>query len=158
MSSEERYGSLFRRAFEVLHGGQTEEEPVYRQAGETLEEFLARSRREALVPVLQALEGATPPQGMEEVHRLLLQAIRHAIEADAALVSQVRAYGCGDFQASMAHSQRVAELVAEGARLDRRLILALEERERQAPGTLASLGLAGLLPDRPGGHDSEEEE
>ena len=64
------------------------------------------------------------------------------MEADAALAAQVEAYRCGNFNDSVSHSDRLHAIVAESARLDRELILALRKAEGAAPGTLDALGIA----------------
>ena len=66
------------------------------------------------------------------------------MEADAALAAQVEAYRCGNFQGSISHSDRLHAIVAESARLDRDLILALRKVEQAAPGTLAALGIGEI--------------
>jgi hypothetical protein len=156
VSDPAAYGELFRRAYAVLHGGMADEGPpvLQRRPDQSLEEFLASSRREALEPLRRALESTSPPAGLEEAHRLLLAAIECALEADAALAAQVRAYGCGDYQTSLEHSQRAADLARRAVELDRSLIAALWRAEEAAPGILASLGLAQVLP-RDGGHSPQ---
>ncbi len=72
--------------------------------------------------------------------------LRGAREADAALAAQVEAYRCGNFTDSVSHSDRLHAIVAESARLDRDLILALRQAEGAAPGTLSALGIEGLTP------------
>ncbi len=148
MSDAARYGELFRRAYAALHGGAPDEEAAFvqRRSDESLEEFLARSRREALAPLRDALQAMTPPAGLDDAHRLLLEAIECALEADAALAAQVRAYGCGDYQQSIQHSERVAVLAQRAVEVDRELIRALWLAEEATPGTLAALGLVDVLP------------
>ena len=148
MTDTADYGELLRLAYATLHGSGPEgEAPLpQREAGETLEEFLARSRRQALTPLRQRLAATPPPPPLEEVHRLLLEAIDCSLAADAALAAQVRAYGCGDYRESIQHSERVADLARRAIELDRALIGALWRVEEAAPGTLAALGLAAVLP------------
>lgn len=147
MTDPAAYGDLFRQAYATLHGGLDEGVAMglQRRPDEPLEEFLARTRREALLPLLHDLQATPPPAGLEEAHRLLLAAIECAMEADAALAAQVRAYGCGDYQTSLEHSQRAADLARRAVELDRALIAALWRAEEAAPGTLASLGIAQVL-------------
>jgi hypothetical protein len=78
---------------------------------------------------------------VRKAHDILLRLLSNAAEAEEALLAQTDSYRCGQYEASVAHSERLHQLVAESARLDRELILALEEVERGAPGTLAALGL-----------------
>lgn len=138
-ASIEEYGSLFRQAFETLHGGRGNAQPE-RNPGETLEQYLSRSREEALAGIARRLQAATPPDDLAQVHSLILSVLQGAIATDEALAAQVRAYGCNDYQESMAQSERVGDLIAESAQQDRELMVALQ----QLPGeTLAALGLAG---------------
>ncbi|HZP27057.1 MAG TPA: hypothetical protein VFB90_08430 [Dehalococcoidia bacterium] len=137
-ASIEEYGQLFREAFSTLHGGQPEMQ-VERETGETLEQYLARSRDAALAGLLSRLQAATPPPDLADLHSLIVGVLRGAIATDEALAAQVRAYGCNDFQESMAHSERVGDLVAESARLDRDLMITLQQLDS---GTLEALGLA----------------
>jgi len=145
MTSLEEYGRLLRQAFSALHGGGDEPPPRPRPE-EGWEDFMARSRAEALGPLLEGLRATSPPPGLEGVHATAVALVESALRADAALVAQVRAYQDGDFQASEARAEEVARLVAETARLDRRLILALAALERERPGTLQALGLSIPLP------------
>ena len=140
------YGHIFRDAYAVLHGGRADEGGgiTERKPGEPLEEYLARSRSEAVGRGRKQLLGAEPPQALAKAHDTLLQLLANAVEADAALAAQVLAYRCGQFHESVAHSDRLQPLVAESARLDRELIVSLREAEARAPGTLAELGLEGL--------------
>ncbi len=148
MTTIEEYGPLLRAAFATLHGGRPEEpsQPAQRRPGESLEEYLARSRQEALEELARKMQGISPPEELRGVHELLLRVLQCAVEADTALAAQVRAYGCGDFQQSVAHSERVHRLVAESARLDRELIMALEQLEKASPWSLTALGLAEVFP------------
>src|SRR3990172_6961292 len=144
------YGTYFRKAFSLLHGGSGQNEPgmeTARRRGEPLQEYLARSRAETLDSVRVQLAGVEPPQHLAKAHHLLLQLIEAACETDAALSAQVEAYRCGQFDESIARSERLESLVREGARLNRELVLALDSVETENPGTLADVGLAGLLPD-----------
>jgi hypothetical protein len=56
---------------------------------------------------------------------LLADLLANATQADEALAEQVRAYQCGQFHESVAHSERLQQLVVESQRLDRELIGAL---------------------------------
>ncbi len=160
MTAPAAYGVLFRRAYALLHGGAPEEGAwaVQRQPGEALEDFLARTRRDALLPLREELQATPPPPALAEAHRLLLEAIECALEADAALAAQVRAYGCGDYRGSLEHSQRAADLARRAVELDRALIRALWQAEESAPGTLAALGLRAVLPRGDDRGDAEDEE
>ncbi|MBI1886510.1 MAG: hypothetical protein HYS09_09415 [Chloroflexi bacterium] len=151
MTTLDEYGPLLRAAFATLHGGHPDEpsEAQSKQPGESLEEFLARTRRETLERLLARMESVAPPAELSDVHGLLVRVLRSAAEADAALAEQMRAYGCGDFQGSIAHSERVQSLVAESARLDRELILALQRLEEGRRGCLEALGLDNLVPPSP---------
>ncbi|MEX0800170.1 MAG: hypothetical protein WD379_03015 [Dehalococcoidia bacterium] len=137
MSSLDDYPALFREAYVALHGGGPDDAPTDsgRRPDESLEEYLARSRSEALGRVRGRLESATPTQALRDAHDLLSRLLALAVEADAALARQVEAYSCGNFEGSIAHSDRLAEIVAESARLDRALIAAL----RALPPELAEL-------------------
>lgn len=147
MTTLSDYGAHFCEAYAVLHGGRGEEpEDIgQRRPGEPLEEFLARSRGEALGRLQRRLSAVEPPQALRKAHDILLQLLAGAVEADVALAAQVEAYRCGQFQESIAHSDRLQVLVTESARLDRELILALREGESQRPGTLAELGLGDIV-------------
>ncbi|HXG35373.1 MAG TPA: hypothetical protein VNL15_00215 [Dehalococcoidia bacterium] len=139
-ASIEEYGELLRRAYGVLHGSH-EGQPVSsgpRLPGESLEEYLARSRQDNLGVLLSSLERAAPPPDLGDIHRLITEVVRHAIASDEALAAQVRAYSCGDFQQSMLHAERLGDLVAESARLDREFIAALR---RLDPATREALGI-----------------
>jgi len=140
------YGPLFRDAYAALHGGRTGDAPADsgRQPDESLEEYLARSRGEALGRRRARLEAAEPPPELRAAHDLLVRLLAAAAEADAALAAQVEAYRCGNFGDSVSHSDRLHAIVAESARLDRDLILALRKTEAAAPGTLIALGIEGL--------------
>jgi hypothetical protein len=137
------YALLFREAYAALHGGAPDDAPADsgRRADESLEEYLARSRSEALGRVRSRLESAKAPEELADAHGLLVRLLASAVEADAALARQVEAYRCGEFEDSIAHSDRLGEIVAESARLDRDLIAALRAAEAAAPGTLAALGI-----------------
>jgi len=137
------YGPLFRDAYAALHGGRPNDTPSDsgRRPDESLEEYLARSRGEALGRLRARLEAGQPPQELRTAHDLLVRLLAAAAEADAALAAQVEAYRCGNFQGSIGHSDRLHAIVAESARLDRDLILALREAEEANAGTLAALGI-----------------
>lgn len=144
MTSPADYGPLFREAYATLHGGHPEEPHAAesgRRTDESLEEFLARSRSEALDRLRARLEASAPPNELRVAHGLLCRLLECAGEADSVLAAQVEAYGCGNFQDSISHSDRLHGLVAESARLDRDLILALGKAEEAAPGTLSALGI-----------------
>jgi len=138
------YGPLFRDAYAALHGGRPGDAHADsgRRPDESLEEYLARSRGEALDRLRARLEAGEPPPELRTAHDLLVRLLASAAEADAALAAQVEAYRCGNFQGSIDHSDRLHAIVAESARLDRDLILALRQAEEAAPGTLAALGIA----------------
>jgi len=140
------YGDVFRAAYAALHGGHADEpDTATRKPGESLEEFLARTRTEALGRVQRHLDAVEPPPELRRVHELLRQLLDGACEADTALASQVEAYRCGQFSDSIAHSDRLQTLVAASARLDRELIVALRELEAGRPGTLEALGLSDIV-------------
>ena len=140
MTSLSDYGPLFRDAYATLHGGRADEPPADsgRRSDESLEEFLARSRSEALGRLRGRLESAEPPKELRIAHGLLVRLLTCAAEADAALAAQVGAYRCGNFQGSISHSDRLHTIVSESARLDHELIIALREAEK---GTLETLGI-----------------
>ena len=140
MTSLSDYGPLFRDAYATLHGGRADEPPADsgRRSDESLEEFLARSRSEALGRLRGRLESAEPPNELRIAHGLLVRLLTCAAEADAALAAQVGAYRCGNFQGSISHSDRLHTIVSESARLDHELIIALREAEK---GTLETLGI-----------------
>ncbi len=141
------YGDVFRETYAVLHGGRGEEEPTGagpRRPGEPLEQYLARSRGEALGRLQRQLSGVGPPQALRKAHDILLRLLAGAVEAEAALAAQVQAYRCSQFQESIGHSERLQALVSESARLDRELILALREAEEANAGTLDALGIAAV--------------
>ena len=121
------YGALFRDAYSLLHGGRGEEadDTPERRPGEGPEEYLARSRAEAVGAMRKRLLAASPPAGVEKAHRLLIDLLQNAALGDEALAQQVAAYQCGNFHESVAHSERLHDLVAESARLDRDLITEL---------------------------------
>ena len=137
------YGDTFRDAYALLHGGRGDEpdDTSDHRAGERLEDYLARSRAEAVGATRKRLLGATPPVALEKAHRLLIDLLKNAAIGDEALAQQVAAYQCGNFHESVAHSERLHELVAESARLDRELITEL----RGLPADVAAaLGIGGL--------------
>ena len=140
------YGPLFRDAYAALHGGRPGDAPSDsgRRPDESLEEYLARSRGEALDRLHARLESAEPPPALRTAHDLLVRLLADSAEADAALAAQVEAYRCGNFGDSVSHSDRLHAIIAESARLDRELILALRDAEAAAPGTLAALGIAAV--------------
>lgn len=136
------YGALFREAYALLHGGHGDEadDTSERRAGEGLEEYLARSRAEAVGAMRKRLLAASPPAGLEQAHGLLIDLLQKAALGDEALAQQVAAYQCGNFHESVAHSERLHDLVAESARLDRDLITEL----RSLPVEVAeALGIGG---------------
>ena len=143
MTSLPDYGPLFRDAYATLHGRHADEPPADsgRRSDESLEEFLARSRSEALVKLRGRLESAEPPKELRIAHGLLVRLLTCAAEADASLAAQVEAYRCGNFQGSISHSDRLHSIVSESARLDSELILALREVEETDPSTLSALGI-----------------
>ncbi len=143
MTSLSDYGPLFRDAYAALHGSRADEPPADSgsRSDESLEEFLARSRSEALVRLRGRLESAEPPQELRIAHGLLVRLLTCAAEADAALAAQVGAYRCGNFQGSISYSDRLHSIVSESARLDRDLILALQKAEDTDPGTLSALDI-----------------
>ncbi len=148
MTSLSDYGPLFRDAYATLHGGRADEPPADsgRRSDESLEEFLARSRGEALGRLRGRLESAEPLKELRIAHGLLVRLLTCASEADAALAAQVEAYRCGNFQGSISHSDRLHSIVSESARLDRELILALREVEEAEKGTLEALGIEEIEP------------
>ncbi len=148
MTSLGFYGSMFRNAYAALHGGRSDELPADsgRRPDESLEEFLARSRSEALYGLRSELEAVAPPQELRIAHGLLVRLLTCAAEADAALAAQVEAYRCGNFQGSISHSDRLHSIVSESARLDRELIVALREAEEGERGTLEALGVEEIEP------------
>ena len=152
MASLTEYGPLFRDAYAALHGGRPNDTPSDsgRRPHESLEEYLVRSRGEALDRLRTRLKAGEPPPELRAAHDLLVRLLAASAEADAALAAQVEAYRCGNFSDSVSHSDRLHAIIAESARLDRDLILALREAEEAAPGTLAALGIEGLTapPDR----------
>jgi len=151
--SVEDYGYTFREAYALLHGGRPDEPPDSdeRRPGEPLEDYLARSRAEALGRAQRQLDAVDPPEALRDAHGLLLRLLTSAVEADEALGQQVRSYQCGQFQESVAHSERLQALVAESARLDRELIAALRQAEESRPGTLDEMGIeTAARPDESG--------
>ncbi len=143
MTSLGYYGPMFRNAYAALHGGRTDEPPADRgrRPNESLEEFLARCRSEALYGLRGQLEAVAPPKELRIAHGLLVRLLTCAAEADAALAAQVGAYRCGNYQGSISHSDRLHSIVSESARLDRELIVALREAEEAEKGTLEALGI-----------------
>ena len=121
------YGELFREAYALLHGGRSDEyaDASERRAGEGMEGYLSRTRHEAVGMMRKRLLAADPPEGLNDVHRLLADLLSNAVLADEALAEQVKAYQCGQFHESVAHSDRLQALVVESQRLDRDLIVAL---------------------------------
>jgi len=152
------YGALFRDAYAALHGGRPGDAPSDsgRRPDESLEEYLARSRGEALGRLRARLEAGEPPQELHPAHELLVRLLAASAEADAALAAQVEAYRCGNFSDSVSHSDRLHTIVAESARLDRDLILALRRAEEAAPGTLAALGIAEVPEPPTAAEDAED--
>jgi hypothetical protein len=146
VTSLAEYGPLFRDAYAALHGGRPNDASPDsgRRPDESLEEYLARSRGEALDRLRARLEAGEPPPELRAAHDLLVRLLAAAVEADAALAAQVEAYRCGNFHDSISHSDRLHAIVAESARLDRDLILTLRKAEEAAPGTLAALGIAAV--------------
>ncbi len=148
MTSPADYGPLFREAYAALHGDHPDEPSADsgRRPDESLEEFLTRSRGEALDRLRARLEASAPPKELRVAHGLLCRLLECAAEADSVLASQVEAYRCGNFQDSISHSDRLHSVVSESARLDRDLILALRKAEDAAPGTLATLRIEEIEP------------
>ena len=146
MTALSEYGPLFRDAYAALHGGRPGDAPADsgRRPDESLEEYLARSRGEALDRLRARLEAGEPPPELRAAHDLLVRLLAAAAEADAALAAPVEGYRCGNFEGSIDHSDRLHAIVAESARLDRDLILALREAEAATPGTLAELGIKAV--------------
>lgn len=132
------YGELFRDAYSLLHGGRGDEpdNTSERRPGERLDDYLARSRAEAVGAMRARLLSASPPDGLEKTHGLLADLLQNAALGDEALAQQAAAYQCGNFHESVAHSERLHDLIADSARLDRELILEL----RSLPADVA-LGL-----------------
>lgn len=121
---ESNYGDLFRDAYTTLHGGHSGEfdESSERNAGEPVEVYLARTRSESLGVMRKRLLASEPPSALRTAHQLLVDLITNAAVADEALAEQVRAYQCGQFHESVAHSDRLQELVVSSQRMDRDLI------------------------------------
>jgi hypothetical protein len=121
------YGEFFRDAYALLHGGRGNEgdDTPAREPGEALDSYLARTRVQALGAARKRALAADPPDGLVHVHRLLLDLLSNAMQADEALAEQVKAYQCGQFNESVAHSDRLQQLVVESQRLDRDLIAAI---------------------------------
>ena len=144
MAGLAEYGPLFRDAYAALHGGRPNEAPSDsgRRPDESLEEYLARSRGETLGRLRARLEADEPPAELRAAHDLLVRLLAASAEADAALAAQVEAYRCGNFSDSVSHSDRLHAIIAESARLDRDLILALREAEEANACTLDALGIA----------------
>jgi hypothetical protein len=143
------YGPLFREAYAALHGGGPDEPAADsgRRPDESLEEFLARSRSEALDRLRARLEASAPPKELRVAHGLLCRLLECAVQADSVLAAQVESYRCGNFQDSISHSDRLHSVVSESARLDRDLILALRKAEEASPGTLSALGIEESAPE-----------
>ena len=143
----DEYATRFRDAYAALHGGLPGEPAPDsgRRPGEPLEQYLARSRGEALDRVRSRFQAVQPPAELRVAHALVAKLLASAVEADAALAAQVEAYRCGRFDTSIQHSDRLNALVAESARLDRDLIAALQAAEQASPGTLEALGIEGLV-------------
>ena len=138
------YGDTFRDAYALLHGGRGDEadDTSERRAGERLEEYLARSRAEAVGVMRKRLLAASPPAGVEKAHGLLIDLLEKASLGDEALAQQVAAYQCGNFHESVAHSERLHVLGAESAHLDRERIAEL----RSLPaGVAEELGIGGSV-------------
>ena len=140
MIDASEYGSLFRDAYSLLHGGRPGDSNITddRRPGEPLEAYLSRSRLEAVGRMRKRLLAAQPPAGAEEAHRLLLDLLQNAARADEALAQQVRAYQCGRFHESVTHSDRLHILVEESARLDRELLAVLRDL---SPAVRAEIGV-----------------
>src|SRR3990172_4673344 len=138
------YGALFRDAYALLHGGRGEEadDTPERRPGEGLEEYLARSRAEAVGAMRKRLLAASPMAGVEKAPPLLIALLQTAALGDEALAQQVAAYQCGNFHESVAHSERLHDLVAESARLDRDLITELRSLPEEVAEALG-IGSAG---------------
>jgi hypothetical protein len=137
------YGELFRDAYALLHGGRAGEYPdaPSRDAGESIEDYLTRTRVQSLGNARKRMLAAEPPPGLAEPHRLLLDLLANAAQADEALAEQVKAYQCGQFHESVAHSDRLQQLVVDSQRLDRDLIGSLTA----LPADLREqIGIAGL--------------
>jgi hypothetical protein len=144
------YGPLFREAYAALHGGHPDEPSAAdsgRRPEESLEEFMARSRSEALDRLRARLEASAPPKELRVAHGLLCRLLECAVQADSVLAAQVESYRCGNFQDSISHSDRLHSVVSESARLDRDLILALRKAEEASPGTLSALGIEESAPE-----------
>ena len=138
--SSSGYGDLFRDAYSLLHGGRADEieGAAARRAGEPVEEYLARTRSEALGGMRKRLLAEDPPPALAGAHRLLLELLTSAAAADEALTEQVSAYRCGQFHESVAHSDRLHQLVIDSQRMDRELIAALRDLPAE---TVATLGI-----------------
>jgi hypothetical protein len=135
-----QYGDLFRDAYATLHGGRSEEfdDALERNAGEPMEAYLARTRSESLGVMRKRLLAAESPSALRRAHELLVDLLTNAAEADEALAEQVRAYQCGQFHESVAHSDRLQELVVASQRMDRDLIT---EIRGLPPEVLAELAI-----------------
>ena len=118
------YGDIFRDAYATLHGGRSGEfdEATERKAGEPVEVYLARTRSESLGVMRKRLLASEPPPTLRTAHQLLVELLTNAAMADEALGEQVRAYQCGQFHESVAHSDRLQELIVYSQRMDRELI------------------------------------
>ena len=141
--TDDDYGQLFRDAYALLHGGLDDEpdDTSERRAGEGLEEYLARSRAEAVGAMRKRLLAASAPAGLEKAHRLLGDLLENAALGDEALARQVAAYQCGNFHESVTHSERLHEIITETTRLDRELIAELRSLSPELAG---ELGIGGL--------------
>ncbi len=137
------YGELFRDAYALLHGGRGDEpdDTSERRPGEGLEEYLARSRAEAVGAMRKRLLAGSPPAGLEKAHGLLVNLLENAALGDEALARQVAAYQCGNFHESVTHSERLHDVIAESARLDRELITELQSL---SPDVAEELGIGGF--------------
>src|SRR5574341_2344739 len=137
------YGELFRDAYALLHGGLGDEpdDTSERRAGEGLQEYLARSRSEAVGAMRKRLQAVPPPPGLEKAPRLLGDLLENAALGDEALARQVAAYQCGNFHESVTHSERLHEIITETTRLDRELIAELRSL---SPELVEELGIGGL--------------
>jgi len=82
-----QYGDLFRDAYSLLHGGRQGafDTSAQRTVAEPIEEYLARTRSEALGLMRDRLLAAEAPPPLQETHRLLLELIVNALAADEAL-------------------------------------------------------------------------
>ena len=152
MTTPSDYEACFRETFHALHGGDPDDEdgsPLQSAEpgpGEPLTEFLARSRSQTLGRLQRQLADGEPPAFLREAHDLLTRLLNNSASVDAALASQVEAYRCDQFEKSIAHSDRLGTLVAEGTRLQRELLQALQQAESDQAGVLERLGLSDVVP------------